>query len=76
MNAVVPRERLARVLGMLGSEHDGETLAAARAADMVRRQMGATWSELLTERPPPSQTHRPTYRASRSAHGATHAPNS
>jgi hypothetical protein len=64
MNPVVPRERLARVLGMLGSEHDGEALAAARAAEMIRRQMGATWSELLTEPPPPSKPHRPTYRAS------------
>src|SRR5690349_12344338 len=42
MNAILPardRERLVRVLGMLGSAHDGEVLAAALAAH------GLTWQE-------------------------------
>jgi hypothetical protein len=47
MSALVPREKLAAVLGMLGSEHDGEVLAAARAAERLRAQAGATWAELL-----------------------------
>lgn len=37
MNAIVDRERIARVLGMLGSDHDGEVLAAARQAERLRR---------------------------------------
>ena len=59
MNALVPRERLACVLGMRGSEHDCEALAAARAAEMIRRQLGATWSELLTERTSPQPQRQP-----------------
>jgi hypothetical protein len=38
---------LARVLGMLGSSHDGEALAAARKAEEIRRGMGKTWQQLL-----------------------------
>jgi hypothetical protein len=48
MNAITPaRERLVMCLGMLGSAHDGEVLAAAKAAERLRRQSGATWGELL-----------------------------
>jgi hypothetical protein len=32
------RARLARVLGMMGSLHDGEVLAAARLAETLRSQ--------------------------------------
>ena len=42
-----PRELLIKTLGMLGSEHDGEILAAARAAETQRRKLGMTWEELL-----------------------------
>jgi hypothetical protein len=42
-----PRELLIKALGMLGSEHDGEILAAARAAEAQRRKLGMTWEELL-----------------------------
>jgi hypothetical protein len=64
MSAMVTRDKIAAVLGMMGSEHDGEALAAARMAERLRLQIGATWSELLTERPPQPQPHRTTYRAS------------
>jgi hypothetical protein len=38
---------LAKILGMLGSEHDGEALTAARRAEDQRRKLGMTWAELL-----------------------------
>lgn len=40
--------KLVASLGMLGSDHDGEVLNAARAAEMLRRQLGKNWDELLT----------------------------
>ena len=39
--------RLAKALGMLGSEHDGEVLSAARTAERERLNLGKTWPELL-----------------------------
>jgi hypothetical protein len=62
MNAVVPREKLAAVLGMLGSTHDGEALNAARLADRMRRAAGVTWTDLLSgpavcTYPPPRRPH-------------------
>lgn len=41
------RERLAKLLGLLGSTFDGEALAAAKKAEEIRRSSGATWVELL-----------------------------
>jgi hypothetical protein len=46
------RDRLARILGMLGSAHDGEVLAAARTAERIRRDAGSTWAEILQPVPP------------------------
>ena len=40
-------DTLAKVLGMLGSDHDGEVLAAARQAERMRKETGRTWDELL-----------------------------
>ena len=48
MNALATLPKLAKTLGMLGSEHDGEVLAAARQAERLRRQMGAAWSDLIS----------------------------
>ncbi len=45
--AALDREKLARVLGMLGSAHDGEIAAAGRAADAIVRAAGLTWQEVL-----------------------------
>src|SRR5690242_17855475 len=53
MTALVNRQRLARVCGLLGSDHDGEALAAARQAEKLRKKLGLTWDELLV--PPTRQ---------------------
>jgi hypothetical protein len=45
----INRERLAQLLGMLGSDHDGEVLNAARLAAREVRNAGATWPQLLAE---------------------------
>jgi hypothetical protein len=47
VNALLPRAKLAAVLGMLGSDHDGEVLAAARMAERIRRDAGITWLEVI-----------------------------
>jgi hypothetical protein len=39
--------KLAKILGMLGSDADGEALAAARRAEKLRRQMDITWDRIL-----------------------------
>jgi hypothetical protein len=41
------RERLAAILGMLGSDHAGERAAAALQAEAFRRKHGLTWAELI-----------------------------
>ena len=38
---------LARILGMLGSDADGECLAAARKVEAARRKTGKSWHQLL-----------------------------
>ncbi len=42
------RQRLAGILGMLGSDAAGERDNAARLAEQFRRTSGLTWIELLT----------------------------
>ncbi len=42
------RQRLAGILGMLGSNSAGERDNAARLAEQFRRTSGLTWIELLT----------------------------
>jgi hypothetical protein len=49
------RHRLARVLGLLGSAHDGEALAAARTAERMRRDAGATWREIVEPATPAAE---------------------
>jgi hypothetical protein len=49
------REQLARVLGMPGSDHDGEVAAAGRQAERIRRQADMTWSEVLSPPAAPRQ---------------------
>lgn len=39
------RTRLIKLLGMLGSEHDGEVVAAARAIEKLRA--GVAWNDLI-----------------------------
>ena len=45
------RKRLVKLLGLLGSEHDGEVVAAARLAERLRRSAGVSWSEMLQPAP-------------------------
>ena len=53
MTALVDLQRLARVCGLFGSDHDGEALAAARQAEKIRKKLGVTWDELLVPSPRP-----------------------
>jgi hypothetical protein len=56
---MLDRERLARVLGLLGSSHDGEVLVAARQAERLRAEAGLTWPEILHPRlPAPQRQHQ------------------
>lgn len=41
------RDKLAKMLGMLGSRHDGEVTAAGRSAHILLKDAGATWTEVL-----------------------------
>ena len=45
-------EHLARLLGMTGSDHDGEVFNAARLADRFVRQLGLTWFDVIFISPP------------------------
>ena len=42
------REKLAKVLAMAGSQHDGERANAAALADRMVRAAGLTWEKVLT----------------------------
>jgi hypothetical protein len=48
------RSRLGRILGLLGSAHDGEIAAAGRAAHRLIRDAGLSWPEVLEPAPPPA----------------------
>jgi len=41
-------KRLAQLLGMIGSTHDGEALNAARAAQRLLGSLSLTWEEVLS----------------------------
>jgi hypothetical protein len=56
--AGLDRRRLARVLGMLGSGHDGEVLAAGRLVERLRQQAGATWDEILGQSAATPNSHQ------------------
>jgi hypothetical protein len=47
VTALVDLQRLARVCGLFGSDHDGEALAAARQAEKIQKKASLTWEELL-----------------------------
>ena len=51
-------QRLSKLLGMTGSAHDGEALAAARKANGLLRQLGLSWTELLSSSEP-APVHQP-----------------
>ncbi len=43
------RTKLVHVLGMLGSDYDGERAAAGLAANRIIKNAGTTWQEVLLE---------------------------
>jgi hypothetical protein len=51
MSAKLDRRRLVKVLGLLGSRHDGEVLNAARAAHALVSQAKVRWEDLLDVKP-------------------------
>ena len=54
-------DKLAKVLGMLGSAHDGEVAAAGRRAHSLLKGAGLTWGEVIAP-PAPRQPLRPPRR--------------
>jgi hypothetical protein len=48
------RIRLAKLLGMLGSSHDGEVVNAGRAADRLVREAGLRWPDVTQPTLPPA----------------------
>ncbi|HVJ55828.1 MAG TPA: hypothetical protein VM689_25425 [Aliidongia sp.] len=42
-------DRLRKLLGMLGSSHDGEVLNAARHIDALVKSSGASWQKLIPD---------------------------
>ncbi|MBI0537780.1 hypothetical protein D9599_19665 [Roseomonas sp. KE2513] len=50
--------KLARVLALLGSEHDGERASAALAAHRLMHRLGLTWQDVLMPKATP-EPHAP-----------------
>lgn len=48
-------EKLAKVMGMLGSSSDGERASAARIATVILKQCGMTWADVAAALRPPVQ---------------------
>ena len=59
------RARLAAILGMLGSEFEGEQASAARQAEAFRKRHGLTWEQMLAL--PPLQPEPPPRDAAKEA---------
>ena len=59
MNAASPelRDRLAKLLGLLGSDHDGEVAAAGRRAHKLLTEAKLTWHAVIA--PPPVVVNAP-----------------
>lgn len=53
--AASDRDRLTRLLGMLGSDYPGEVANAGRLADRLVRAAGLTWRDVIT----PALSHDP-----------------
>jgi len=49
--AEAERDRLTRLLGMLGSAYDGEVANAGRLADKLVRSAGLTWRDIIAPIP-------------------------
>jgi hypothetical protein len=64
--ALAPQEvdKLTKILGLLGSAHDGERASAAAKADALVRAAGLTWADVINV--PPIVPNAPRIRAWRS----------
>lgn len=58
-------KKLSKILGMLGSDHDGEVVAAGRRADAMIKASGLTWHQVFKfqadaydDRDPPRQQYQ------------------
>ena len=51
MSKQIDRQKLAKLLGMMGSAHDGEILAAAKAAQRLLTDAKATWFDVVAPEP-------------------------
>ena len=47
MGKPIPRDRLQKLCGLFGSQHDGERAAAAALADQLVRSAGLTWRDVI-----------------------------
>lgn len=56
---VADRNRLIQLLGMTGSDSDGEATNAARLADRLVRSKGLRWGDVILPALSSPQTHRP-----------------
>src|SRR5215471_10842644 len=45
---LIDRERLIKLLGLLGSDHNGEIASAGRMADALIRDAGVTWADVIS----------------------------
>lgn len=57
--------KLAKILGMLGSDYDGEIAAAGRQANAMVKRAGLTWDEVISSSaliPQPTQRPRRRWR--------------
>jgi hypothetical protein len=59
--AALDRVRLARVLGMLGSDHSGERDNAARLAHTMVREAGLRWDQVVVPALPEPEAAPPDY---------------
>jgi hypothetical protein len=52
---MLDRDKLAKILGLLGSAESGEILSAGRAADALIRNANTSWAEVLNQKPSPTR---------------------
>ncbi|MBL6082092.1 hypothetical protein JMJ56_29375 [Belnapia sp. T18] len=55
--------KLAKVCGLLGSDHDGERSAAAHQATRILRSHGLTWADVIAPARPAAPPRSTTYGA-------------
>jgi hypothetical protein len=53
-------DKLARICGMFGSDHDGERAAAAQMADKLVKQQGLRWADVISITPCSMAPPRPS----------------